>query len=101
MALSDGDWIEGKVRPWWKYVIPAETQFWTAILNQRASMKAGPQPDPWRRAQSLSLEAVAMLQAVASIADAKERTSILSEAGELLRAAELAVRNVEAGQPRH
>jgi hypothetical protein len=81
MSLNEGDWIDGKVEWWWKYVIPGENQFWAAILAQNASVvgRQGPDPVPWRQAIVLGFEAVAMLQAATNISDVKERAKLLSE----------------------
>jgi hypothetical protein len=89
--INDGDWIEGKVEWWWKYVIPAESQFWAAILAeraQRATAQLDPEPAPWRHAQARGLEAVAMLQALHGIADPKQRNRLLAEIGERFHSAE-------------
>jgi hypothetical protein len=96
MALSDGDWIEGKVEWWWKYVIPAESQFWAAILVERVATSAGQHANPSSQAQSLGFEALAMLQAAHKISDSKERMRLLSEVGERFHAAGEALHEVAA-----
>ena len=97
--VNDGDWIEGKVEWWWKYVIPAESQFWAAILAeqaQRATTQLDPEPSPWRQAQARGLEAVAMLQALRKITDSKQQARLLAEIGERFHSAEQAL-HVTAG----
>lgn len=81
VSVNEGDWVDGKVEWWWKYVLPPEPQFWAAILAQRVQVIEGPdpQPSPWLQAQAVGLEAVAMLQAVAKITDLNQRTSLLNE----------------------
>jgi hypothetical protein len=93
-SINDGDWIDGKVEWWWKYVIPSEASFWIAIVAQRAQLLAGqdPQPAPWRKAQSLASEAVAMLQAAENINDVNQRSRLLNEVAERLGAAGQALR---------
>lgn len=94
VSVNDGDWVDGKVEWWWKYVLPAETQFWAAVLAQRVQVGAGQDPEraPWRQAQAAGVEAVAMLQAAANITDLKQRTELLNEVVRRFTAAANAVK---------
>ncbi len=75
--LSDGDWVEGEVKWWWKYVFPRREQFWLNILVQRLD----PQPDPWLQAVTGEiLEGVAMLHAAARIGDEAIKSRLKNEA---------------------
>jgi hypothetical protein len=62
--VNEGDWVEGEVQWWWKYVLPAREKFWLAILAARLD----PVPEPWRQGLvGEILEGVAMLQASARV----------------------------------
>ena len=79
--MNDGDWVEGKPQWWWKYVFPAEEQFWASILQNQVSKAGqvnGPSPEPWRKEVTAILEGLAMVNATATVGK--------GEIGEKLRA---------------
>ena len=73
--MSDGDWVEGKPQWWWKYVFPAEKQFWASVLENQAVHVASPHPEPWHQATIEIMQGVAMINATASMgkSDVSER----------------------------
>ena len=82
--FNDGDWIEGAVRWWWKYVIPNPASFWQAVLSQ---ISLEPVPQPWlQRVTGGVMEGVAMLHA-ASRADAASAGRLKAEARDRIQQA--------------
>jgi hypothetical protein len=86
--LSDGDWVEGAAKWWWKYVFPARDAFWRNVVARVSD----PQPDPWKQHVGELLEAVVMLQTSAKITDhgvgqrlSKEAISKISETAAALQ----------------
>ncbi|MGH9612758.1 MAG: hypothetical protein ACRD4P_06750 [Bryobacteraceae bacterium] len=62
--LGDGDWVEGEPKWWWKYVFPAEMEFWSGILQQQ-----DPIPEPWKRLTGAILEGLVMVHGAIHASD--------------------------------
>ncbi len=77
MALGDGDWVEGSVRWWWKYVFPAKDVFYGQLLG--AERVIDPIPQPWRQATGELLEASAMLHAIGNVSDPATKSRLQTE----------------------
>lgn len=88
--FSDGDWVEGAARWWWKYVLPSPAWFWQAVLSSVRSVE--PVPQPWlQQVTGEVLEGVAMLHA-ATRADETSARRLKTEAIEKVNQALRAVR---------
>ncbi len=88
--FSDGDWVEGAAKWWWKYVFPSPASFWQAVLS--SIRRVEPDPAPWlQHVTGGVLEGVAMLHA-AGRADEASATRLKSEAIERINQALGAVR---------
>jgi hypothetical protein len=88
--VNEGDWVEGEVKWWWKYVFPAKAQFWQLL----AVIKAEPHPDPWFQAFSGQVqEALAMVNASTSIMDKEAGARLKHEGVEKIAKALSSVRN--------
>ena len=92
-ADSDGDYIEGTVQWWWKYVLPNREQMWLAVLTSRE-----PDPHPWlRKATGEVLEGLVMLHAAAR-ADQAAGNRLRSEAVERIHEAVARIPRAELEQ---
>jgi hypothetical protein len=79
-SVNDGDWVDGAVQWWWKYVFPIRHKFWAVLVDERATRVADPTPDPWKElVLGDLLEATAMLSAVPG-ADATVAARLKTEA---------------------
>jgi len=77
--VNEGDWVEGEVKWWWKYVMPSEATFWGAILAARYR-SADPEPSPWYQGVSGQvMEGLAMLKASARIGTGVEADKLKAE----------------------
>lgn len=65
--VNDGDWVEGAVQWWWKYVLPSREIFWTNVIARVSEL--GPSPDPWREQVGEILAGIAMLRSSAKVSD--------------------------------
>ena len=75
--LNDGDWVEGEVKWWWKYVFPRREQFWLDILARITD----PIPEPWLQAVTGDiLEGIVMLHVTARIDDEAIKSRLKNEA---------------------
>jgi hypothetical protein len=87
--MNDGDWVEGEVQWWWKFVFPQKAQFWVTLLQTIRD----PSPDPWVQATTGEvLEAVVMLHAAAKAVDKEQRATLHKEAAQTLEGAVAAIR---------
>jgi hypothetical protein len=82
--MNEGDWVEGEVKWWWKFVFPQKAKFWGQIL-QNMTVSLNPQPDPWLQATTADvLETVVMLHAATKATDREQRASLYKEAAQKL-----------------
>jgi hypothetical protein len=76
-TISDGDWVEGEVKWWWKYVFPAASNLWRAVLQASSDV---PDPSPWRQQIGRLLESIVMLQASSKVSDRDVAEKLSKEA---------------------
>ncbi|HEY7338946.1 MAG TPA: hypothetical protein VH639_28915 [Bryobacteraceae bacterium] len=88
--LGDGDWVEGEPKWWWKYVFPAEIEFWSGILQQQ-----GPIPDPWKRLSAAIMEGLVMVHGAAGVGDPQIRGRLYREGVTKVLAAAQALANAK------
>jgi hypothetical protein len=89
--MNEGDWVEGEVKWWWKFVFPQKAQFWGQIL-QHVTVSLNPEPDPWLQATTAEvLEAVVMLHAAAKATDREQRANLHKDAAKTLESAVAAI----------
>jgi hypothetical protein len=82
-----GDWVDGPVRWWWKYVFPVKDVFYANLLPRlKVGKVAGPQPEPWRQVAGELLETSAMVHALDSISDSATKSKLQTEAAAKLQA---------------
>jgi hypothetical protein len=87
--MSEGDWVEGAPKWWWKYVFPARADFWRLILQTE---KMDPEPDPWIQATIADLlEAAVMVRAIVKAPDTESKVRIRKEVDEKIQGASQSV----------
>lgn len=88
--LEPGDWVdeEGGPRWWWKYVFPAPSQFWAAIIASNATRLVGAEDSAWaERVAAPALESAAIVHAAARVGDPAVSARLRKEAaGKLMGA---------------
>src|SRR5215470_15596954 len=93
--MNDGDWVEGEVQWWWKYVFPARARFWAAMVA--AERVEAPEPTPWfEGVAGQLLGSVALLGAAVRAGDPGLRQRLKGEAIKKMTAAG---NQVPAGEP--
>lgn len=90
--LEPGDWVEGDVKWWWKYVLPSQEVFWATVVAQQATLVSRA-PEQGSHIVSEAMQAVAMLTASARVTDTAVASRLRNEAADKLRGASEKIQN--------
>jgi hypothetical protein len=87
--MNEGDWVEGAPQWWWRYVLPAQEEFWRLIAY--GGPDTDPTPDPWKQASISLLEAVVLVCGISRTAERDAKTRLHQEAVQKLQSASKAL----------